>query len=147
MLNWFWLSFSSVQVLNNAGNDVTPLPLHTEPGDVQSIAGRLFLGEVFTSLGSDHSSSTSSIIMRTSRYQVVLFLQLIWWSDSRSGGNLKRDEWNVWNLFIGQIVQHYSFLPCYTVYEQINHLVLLCTDLTIKQILIIIRLWIKWPNT
>ncbi|XP_026220601.1 WD repeat-containing protein 78-like isoform X2 [Anabas testudineus] len=55
-----------VRVLDNAGNDVTPLPLHAEPEDVQSKAGTLFLGEVFTRSGSDHSLSTSSSSIRTS---------------------------------------------------------------------------------
>uniref|UniRef100_A0A8C9YX04 Dynein axonemal intermediate chain 4 n=1 Tax=Sander lucioperca TaxID=283035 RepID=A0A8C9YX04_SANLU len=54
-----------VRVLDNDGNDVTPLPLyHAEPGDMPSKPGR-FLDEIFSSSESDQLKSTSSFNMRS----------------------------------------------------------------------------------
>ncbi|XP_039989507.1 dynein intermediate chain 4, axonemal-like [Xiphias gladius] len=52
----------AVRVLDEDGSDVTPLPLyHAEPGDVQPKPGRFILDEIFSSSGSDHLKSTSSV--------------------------------------------------------------------------------------
>ncbi|GAA6215260.1 WD repeat-containing protein 78-like isoform X2 [Lates japonicus] len=52
----------AVRVLDEDGSDVTPLVLyHTDTGDTQSKQGMLFLEEIFSSSGLDHSQSTSSV--------------------------------------------------------------------------------------
>ncbi|XP_056244301.1 dynein axonemal intermediate chain 4-like isoform X2 [Seriola aureovittata] len=57
----------AVQVFNEDGIDVTPLPLyHAEPGETQPKPGRFFLDEIFSSSGSDHLQSTSSFSVRSS---------------------------------------------------------------------------------
>ncbi|XP_038562176.1 dynein intermediate chain 4, axonemal-like [Micropterus salmoides] len=51
----------AVRVLDNDGNNVTPLSLyHTEPGDKQPKPDTLFVDEFISSSGPDHSKSTSS---------------------------------------------------------------------------------------
>ncbi|XP_044213816.1 dynein axonemal intermediate chain 4-like isoform X1 [Thunnus albacares] len=50
-----------VRVLNDDGNDVTPLTLyHAESSDIQPKPGRYFLDEIFSSAGSDQLTSLSS---------------------------------------------------------------------------------------
>ncbi|XP_029289260.1 uncharacterized protein LOC115009439 [Cottoperca gobio] len=50
-----------VRVLDDDGNNVTPLPLyHAETGDTKSKPGSFFLDEIFSSSGSDNLKSTSS---------------------------------------------------------------------------------------
>uniref|UniRef100_UPI0037E81242 dynein axonemal intermediate chain 4 n=1 Tax=Semicossyphus pulcher TaxID=241346 RepID=UPI0037E81242 len=55
---------NAVQVLDDDGNDVTPLPLHQEePGD--KFKQNKFLDEIFSSLRSDHLRSTSTFNLPT----------------------------------------------------------------------------------
>ncbi|XP_070827971.1 dynein axonemal intermediate chain 4-like [Chaetodon trifascialis] len=61
----------AVKVLPNTGKDVTPLSLSdAEPGLMQSKPARLFLDEVFSNSGSDHSKSTSSFNVPSSSSSV-----------------------------------------------------------------------------
>ncbi|XP_071348649.1 dynein axonemal intermediate chain 4-like isoform X2 [Trachinotus anak] len=57
----------AVQVLDEDGSDVTPLPLYdAESGDTPPKPGRFFLDEMFSSSGSDHLQSNTSVRVRSS---------------------------------------------------------------------------------
>ncbi|CAJ1056058.1 WD repeat-containing protein 78 [Xyrichtys novacula] len=55
----------AVQVLNEDGNDVTPLPLHQEEQGDKFKQGTFFLEEIFSSTRSDHLKSTSTFNLPT----------------------------------------------------------------------------------